>query len=95
MRMRGNDSPEAWACRLLAKLPVPERLGSKVLPIPIKSRVFLTENKEALDEQQEPPRLLGRGGLSSGVRQQKIVSKKFIIGQKIRYYTRVKSKSIP
>ena len=61
--MRGKLCPKAWACRLLAKLPVPERVGSKVLPIPTKSLVFLTESKEALDEQQDPPRLLGRGGL--------------------------------
>ena len=47
----------AWACRLLAKLPVPERVGSKVLPIPTKSLAFLMENKETLGEQQEPPRM--------------------------------------
>jgi len=36
---------------------VPERVGSKVLPIPTKSLVFLMENKETLGEQQEPPRI--------------------------------------
>jgi hypothetical protein len=36
---------------------VPERIGSKVLPIPTKSLVFLMENKETLGEQQEPPRI--------------------------------------
>src|SRR5580692_9212425 len=55
--MRGKPCPKAWACRLLAKLPVPERVGSKVLPIPTKSLVFLMENKETLGEQQEPPRI--------------------------------------
>ena len=35
----GQPCPEAWACRLLAKLPVPERVGLKVLPIPTKSRL--------------------------------------------------------
>jgi hypothetical protein len=45
--------PEAWACWLLAKLPVPERVGSKVLPILNKS-LFA---EEALGEQQEPPLL--------------------------------------
>jgi hypothetical protein len=37
---------------------VPERVGSKVLPIPTKSRLsLLTEQPEALGEQQEPPRI--------------------------------------
>ena len=36
---------------------MPERVGSKVLPIPTKSLVFLIENKETLGEQQEPPRI--------------------------------------
>jgi hypothetical protein len=37
---------------------VPERVGSKVLPIPIKSRLsLLTEQPEALGEEQEPPRI--------------------------------------
>jgi hypothetical protein len=35
--MRGKFCPEAWACWLLAKLPVPERVGLKVLLIPTKS----------------------------------------------------------
>jgi hypothetical protein len=54
--MRGSTCPKAWACWLLAKeLPVPERVGSKVLPISTKSLVFLTENKETVGEHQEPP----------------------------------------
>jgi hypothetical protein len=59
VRMRGSTCPEAWVCRHLTKeLPVPERVGSKVLPIPTKSRLsLLTEQPEALGEQQEPPRM--------------------------------------
>ena len=57
MRMRGSTCPEAWACRLLGKLPVLERVGSKVLPIPIKSLVFRQGSKETVGEQQEPPRI--------------------------------------
>jgi DNA repair protein RadC len=57
--MRGRNCPEAWACRLLAKLPVPERVGSKVLPIPTKTRLFLRGRLEAVGEQQEPPRIYG------------------------------------
>jgi hypothetical protein len=42
VRMRGSACPEAWACRHLAKeLPVPEHIGSKVLPIPTKSQLSL------------------------------------------------------
>src|SRR5947209_4601211 len=55
--MRGRPCPEAWACRLLAKLPVPERVGSKVLPILDKSPFPPTGRVEALGEQQEPPRI--------------------------------------
>ena len=50
MRMRGKFCPEAWACWLLAKLPVPERVGLKVLPIPTKSQFLLRERPEALGE---------------------------------------------
>ena len=50
MRMKGRSCPEAWACRLLAKLPVPERVGLKVLPIPTKSRFIPRERPEALGE---------------------------------------------
>jgi hypothetical protein len=57
VRMRGSRSPEAWACRLLAKLPVPERVGSKVLPIPTKSLVLRQVSKETVGEHQEPPRI--------------------------------------
>ena len=53
MRMRGKFCPEAWACWLLAKLPVPERVGLKVLLIPTKS-LF---REETLGEEQEPPRI--------------------------------------
>jgi hypothetical protein len=50
VRMRGSACPEAWACRHRAsELPVPERVGSKVLRIPTKSQL------EALSEEQEPP----------------------------------------
>src|SRR6266568_4697548 len=56
--MRGRPCPEAWACRLLAKEPpVPERIGSKVLPIPTKSPLSLWSQLEALGEKQEPPRI--------------------------------------
>ena len=55
--MRGSTCPEAWACRLLEKLPMPERVGSKVLPIPIKTRLFLRGRPEAMGEQQEPSRI--------------------------------------
>src|SRR5437588_12578433 len=57
--MRGRNCPEAWACRLLEKLPVPERVGSKVLPIPTKTRLLLRGRPEAVGEQQEPPRIYG------------------------------------
>jgi hypothetical protein len=57
VRMRGSTCPEAWACRLLAKLPVPERVGFKVLPIPTKSRLSPRGRPEALGEEQEPPRI--------------------------------------
>ena len=58
MRMKGSACPEAWAWWLLVELPVPERVGSKVLPIPTKSRLsLLTEQPEALGEEQEPPRM--------------------------------------
>jgi hypothetical protein len=36
---------------------VPERVGSKVLPIPTKSQLLLRERPEALGEEQEPPRM--------------------------------------
>ena len=36
---------------------MPERVGSKVLPIPTKSRFIHSERPEALGEQQEPPRI--------------------------------------
>nr|WP_244421991.1 phosphoribosyltransferase family protein [Ktedonobacter racemifer] len=49
--------PQAWAWWLLAKLPVRERVGSKVLPIPTKSRSPFRGRTEALGEQQEPPRI--------------------------------------
>jgi hypothetical protein len=55
--MRGRPCPEAWACWLLGKLPVPERVGFKVLPIPTKSRFIPRERPEALGEEQEPPRI--------------------------------------
>src|SRR5215467_753676 len=55
--MRGSLYAEAWACRLLEKLPVPERVDSKVLSIPIKSRLLLRERPETVGEQQEPPRI--------------------------------------
>jgi len=35
--MKGSACPEAWAWWLLVGLPVPERVGSKVLPILNKS----------------------------------------------------------
>jgi hypothetical protein len=70
--MRGRPCPKAWACRLLAKLPVPERVGSKVLPIPTKSLVFLMENMETLGEQQEPPRI--HAGEVSGCLEEKCES---------------------
>ena len=58
VRMRGSTCPEAWACRhLTQELPVPERVGSKVLPIPTKSQFLLRERPEALGEEQEPPRM--------------------------------------
>jgi hypothetical protein len=57
VRMRGRPCPKAWACRLLAKLPVPERVGSKVLPILDKSLFPRNGREEALGEQQEPPRI--------------------------------------
>ena len=62
MRMRGSTCPEAWVCRRLTKeLPVPERVGSIVLPIPTKSRLsLLTEQPEALGEQQEPLHIYAR-----------------------------------
>ena len=66
MRMRGSTCPEAWACWLLAKLPVPERVGSKVLLIPTKSRFPFIGRVEALGEQQEPP-LLEHGEVSEQV----------------------------
>jgi hypothetical protein len=53
VRMRGRSCPEAWACWLLAKPPVPECVGFKVLPIPTKS-LF---REETVGEQQEPPRI--------------------------------------
>jgi hypothetical protein len=54
--MRGSACPKAWACRHLAKeLPVPERVGSKVLPIPTKSQLSLWSQLEAVSEEQEPP----------------------------------------
>ena len=56
--MRGSTCPEAWACRLLTKgLPVPERVGSKVLPIPTKNLLPLRRREETVGEQQEPPLL--------------------------------------
>jgi hypothetical protein len=36
---------------------VPERVGSKALPIPTKSRLFLRGRPETVGEQQEPPRI--------------------------------------
>ena len=57
MRMKGIACPEAWVWWLLVGLPVPERVGSKVLPIPTKSQFLLRERPEALGEQQEPPRI--------------------------------------
>ncbi|EFH88479.1 hypothetical protein Krac_9953 [Ktedonobacter racemifer DSM 44963] len=57
MRMRGKCCPEAWACWLLGKLSVPERVGSKVLLIPTKSLVLRQVSKETVGEQQEPPRI--------------------------------------
>jgi hypothetical protein len=45
---------------------VPERVGSKVLPIPTKSRLsLLTGQPEALGEEQEPPRMYA-GEVSEG-----------------------------
>ena len=79
MRMRGRACPEAWACRLLAKLPVPERVGSKVLPIPGKSRFPRDGREEALGEQQEPPRM--HAGEVSGTAQVSLAHK--IIRQQI------------
>ncbi|EFH81783.1 hypothetical protein Krac_2532 [Ktedonobacter racemifer DSM 44963] len=55
--MKGISCPQAWAWWLLAKLPVRERVGSKVLPIPTKSRSPFRGRAEALGEQQEPPRI--------------------------------------
>jgi hypothetical protein len=55
--MRGSICPEAWACRLLEKLPMPERVGFKVLPIPTKSQLLPRSQLEALGEQQEHPRI--------------------------------------
>jgi hypothetical protein len=34
---------------------VPERVGSKVLPIPTKSQLSLWSQLEAVSEEQEPP----------------------------------------
>jgi len=48
--MRGRPCPEAWACRLLAKLPVLECVGSKVLPILNESLLIPTNQQEALGE---------------------------------------------
>ncbi len=36
---------------------MPERIGSKVLPIPTKSQLSLWSQLEALGEKQEPPRI--------------------------------------
>ncbi len=36
---------------------MPERIGSKVLPIPTKSPLSLWSQLEALGEKQEPPRI--------------------------------------
>jgi hypothetical protein len=36
---------------------VPERIGSKVLPIPTKSQLSLWSQLEAVGEEQEPPRI--------------------------------------
>ena len=38
---------------------MPERVGSKVLPIPTKTRLFLRGQPKAVGEQQEPPRIYG------------------------------------
>ena len=55
--MKGIACPEAWAWWLLVGLPVPERVGSKVLPILNKSLLTYRCQEEALSEQQEPPRM--------------------------------------
>ena len=57
MRMKGSACPEAWAWWLLVELPVPERVGSKVLPILNKSLLTYLCQEEALSEEQEPPRM--------------------------------------
>ena len=36
---------------------MPERISSKVLPIPTKSQLSLWSQLEALGEEQEPPRM--------------------------------------
>ena len=55
--MRGIACPEAWAWWLLVGLPVPERVGSKALPILNKSLLTHRCQEEALSEEQEPPRI--------------------------------------
>src|SRR5262249_37477850 len=73
--MRGSTCPEAWACRLPEKLPMPERVGSKVLPIPIKTRLFLRGRPEAMGEQQEPPRIYA-GEVSASLQCQLLLQKR-------------------
>jgi hypothetical protein len=57
VRMKGSACPEAWAWWLLVELPMPEHVGSKVLPILNKSLLAHRCQEEALSEQQEPPRM--------------------------------------
>src|SRR5262249_51055259 len=61
LQQRANEGqclpPSAWVCWLLVGLPVPERVGSKVLPILNKSLLTHRCQEEALSEQQEPPRM--------------------------------------
>src|SRR5438105_988751 len=52
--MRGSTCPEVWACWLLAKLPVPERVDSKVLPIPAKSLPSSSRDKKRWVSNRNP-----------------------------------------